>query len=116
MSVKETPIAKVKRLHGGKEKLVDSLVADLARESEDESKDELKQRLMTVSNKKLMRLSEALKQLNEQYGSKDKLVEAVSAAKGKSKDEDYVNKLRTYTIPRLLDMARTGKARSKRAS
>jgi DNA integrity scanning protein DisA with diadenylate cyclase activity len=109
MSVKETPLAKMKRLHGGKEKLVDSLVDDLAKESE-ESKDELKQRLMSVSNSKLLRLSRIQQQVREKYGSKDKLVDAVSAAKGKSKDQDYVTKLHTYSISRLLDMAGSARA------
>jgi hypothetical protein len=109
MSVKETPLAKVKRLHGGKETLVDSLVAALAKDS-DESTEELKQRLMTVSNKKLLRLSQALQQVREKYGSKDKLVEAVSTAKGKSRDQDYIDKLHSLPITRLLDMAGSARA------
>lgn len=107
MSVKETPLATIKRLHGSKEKLVDSLVATLAKENEDENEAELKQRLMTVSNKKLLRLADSMRILKEKYGNKDKLVQAVSTAKGKTKDQDYTNKLRSYSVHRLLDMARS---------
>lgn len=109
MSVKETPLATVKRLHGSKEALVNSLVADLAKDS-DESEAELKQRFMTVSNKKLLRLASSLETIRDKYGSKEKLVEAVSAAQGKSKDQDYKNKLHSYSIHRLLDMARSASA------
>lgn len=105
MSVKETPLAKVKRLHGSKEKLVDSLVDKLAKDS-DESAGDMKQRLMTVSNKKLLRLADAMTRLTEKYGGKEQLVDAVSQARGKAKDQDYKSKLASYSVPRLLDMAR----------
>lgn len=105
MAIKETPLAKVKRLHGSKESLVDSVAADLARES-DEDAGELKQRLLGASNKQLLRLAEVLKTVKDKYGSKDKLVEALSAARGKAKDGDYQAKLRTLPLPRLLDMTR----------
>ena len=104
MSVKETPLATVRRVYGTKEKLVDSLVGTLASDS-DESKAELKQRLMTVSNQKLLRLSTSLKTMSEKYGGKEQLVEAISAARGKAKDQDFKDKLESYSVPRLLDMA-----------
>lgn len=105
MSVKETPLATVKRIHGSKEKLVDSLVPQIAKDS-DESKAELKERLMCVSNKKLLRLSAAFQQMQEKYGSKSALIDALSKGKGKDKDEDFKVKLADYSIPRLLDMTR----------
>ena len=105
MSVKETPLAKVKRLHGSKEKLVNSLAGALARDS-DESESELAERLRSVSNKKLLRLADGLSTLTEKYGGKDGLVDALSSARGKAKDQDYKDKLHTYSIPRLLDLAR----------
>lgn len=106
MSVKETPIAAVKRLHGSKEKLVDSLVPKLAKDS-DESEDDIRQRLMTVSNKKLLRLSDAFRALDQKYGSKAKLVDALSEARGKAKDQDFKAKLTSYSVARLLDMTRS---------
>ena len=106
MSVKEAPLAKVKRLHGTKEKLVDSLVPKLAEDS-DESKGELKQRLLSVSNQKLLRLADAWQTMEEKYGSKAKLVQSISTARGKAKDEDYCDKLSSYSVPHLLDMARS---------
>lgn len=105
MSVKENPLATVRRLYGSKEKLVDSLVPKLLEDS-DESKAELKERLLSVSNQKLLRLSVAMQTLAEKYGSKASLVDAVSSARGKAKDQDYKDKLESYSVPRLLDMAR----------
>ena len=104
MSVKETPLARVKRLHGSKEKLVDAVVDLLAKESSDESPGELKVRLMAVSNKKLLRLHDSLVEIKDEYGSKEELVRALSEAQGKARDADYVNKLQTQSIYRLLDL------------
>lgn len=105
MAIKESPLAKVKRLHGTKESLVDTVVADLARETGEDA-GELKQRLLGSSNQQLLRLAEVLKTVKDKYGSKDKLVDALSAARGKAKDGDYMAKLRTLPLPRLLDMMR----------
>ncbi|WP_428265207.1 hypothetical protein [Haliangium sp.] len=108
MSVKEAPLAKVKRLHGSKEALIDSLAAALAKHSDD-GQDEIKARLAGAPNTKLLRLHEALAAVGDKYdGSKDKLVEIVSAARGHAKDADYVAKLKTFSIPKLLDMTRAG--------
>lgn len=108
MSVKESPLAAVKRLYGTKEKLVDTVVSQLAKDS-DESADELKARLSTASNKKLLRLAGALKQVSDKHGSRDKLVATVSAAQGKAKDADYVSKLQAMSVHGLLDLARAAK-------
>lgn len=108
MSVKETPLAKVKRLHSNKEALLDSLVADLAKENGEDA-GELKQRLAGAPNKKLLRLANAVREVKDKYGSKEKLVDALSKAQGKAKDGDYVAKLRTLSIPSLLDKMHAAK-------
>lgn len=105
-TARETPLAKVQRLHGSKDKLIDALVADLARETGDD-KDEVRARLAGAPNTKLLRLHTALTSVREKYGSKDKLIQAIAQAKGHGKDQDYANKLQSYSIPRLLDLARS---------
>jgi hypothetical protein len=102
---KETPLAQVKRLHSSKEGLIEALAGDLARETGD-SKDSVKERLAGAPNTKLLRLHQALTSLRDKYGSKDKLIQALSQARGHGKDRDYAAKLQTYSIPRLLDMMR----------
>lgn len=101
----ETPLARVKRLHGSKEALIDSLAAELAKET-GESKDDVRERLAGAPNTKLLRLHETLTAVRDKYGSKDRLVESLSQARGHGKDQDYVAKLQTYSLPRLLDMMR----------
>lgn len=102
---KESPLARVKRLHGSKEALIEALAGDLARETGD-NRDEAKERLAGAPNTKLLRLHQALSSLRDQYGGKDKLVQALSEARGHGKDKDYAAKLETYSITRLLDMMR----------
>lgn len=111
MAAKETPLQAVKRLHGSKEKLVEKLVADL--ESAGEDAEDLETRLQASTNKKLLRLAEVVATVKSQYGgNKDGLVKAIAEAGGKSKDQDYLGKLGTLPLPRLLDMARSARRRA----
>lgn len=110
---KETPLQAVKRLYKSKDTLIDKVV-DVAREAGEDAA-EVKERLATVSNKKLLRLAEISKVVSQQYGgSKEKLAEAVGKAVGKAKDSDYVTKLRTLSAARLLDMMRGASRRARR--
>ena len=111
---KETPLQAVKRLYQSKDKLIDQVV-DVAR-GEDEDKDEVKERLATVSNKKLLRLAEMGKVVKERYGSRDKLIATLGQALGKAKDADYLAKLATYSTNRLLDMTNAAERRVRRAA
>ena len=106
MSVKESPLAKVKRVFGTKEKLVDSLVAQIAKDNQDESEEALKQRLLKVSNQKLLRLANTLKVVGEKHGGKEQLVGKLGAARGKAKDQDYMAKLSKLSLHQLVDMTR----------
>ena len=108
----ETPLQAVKRLYQSKEKLIDKVV-EVAREA-DEEVAEVKERLATVSNRKLLRLAEVGKSIKDKYGSKDKLVAAVTQALGKAKDKDYVARLKQLSSARLLDMARGAERRTRR--
>ena len=104
----------MKRLYQSKDKLIDQVV-DIAR-GEDEDKDEVKERLRTVSNKKLLRLAEVGKVVKERYGSRDKLVAQLGEALGKAKDKDYLARLARYSTARLVDMANAAERRVRRAS
>src|SRR5262245_42813865 len=100
MPGKETPLQAVKRLYGTKEKLVDS-IASVFKGAEEEAA-EARDRLLKASNAQLLRLAGAAKTLKEKYGSRDKLVGTVSSALGKAKDKDYVEKLKGFSVTRLL--------------
>ena len=112
MAVHETPMQAVKRLYGSKEKLIDSLTKTL-RDAEEEA-GELKQRLLKISNAKLLRLAEVSKTVSEKYGDKDKLVAAVAEAYGKAKDSDFVTRIGAYSPARLLDMVSAADKRQRK--
>src|SRR5688572_18595031 len=111
---KETPLQAMKRLYGSKEKLIDA-VKDAAAQAGEEAA-EVKERLVSVSNKKLLRLAEVSKQIKADYGSKDKLADALAKAVGRAKDNDYVEKLRSLSAARLMDMMKAAARRGRKAS
>jgi hypothetical protein len=106
MATKKSPFKQVMDDHGGKEQLVDAIVGVLER-AEGEDKDALKARLQTSSNSKLLRLFATAKQVKEQFGSKEHLVDAILAAMKRHKDVDYRQKLLGFTPARLLDLHRS---------
>ena len=106
MSPQKTPMQLVHEEHGGKEKLVDKILGSLEADGE-EDKADLKRRLLSASNKKLLRLAKSAQVLKEKYGSKEKLVGQVAEALGRAKDADFVKRLDGYTQGRLLDLAKS---------
>lgn len=107
----KSPLAQVKELHGGKDKLVDKLAGML---ESDESKEDLKKRLLGVANSKLLRLHAVASTVKEKFGGKDKLAGAAAEALGRGKDKDYVAKLESFSASRLLDIAQVAQKRAKR--
>lgn len=92
---------------GTKESVVGSLIGSLAIGGEDT--DALRARLLRVSNSKLLRLHSVVDTVNKKFGGRAKLIEKIAGAKKASKDKDYIAKLGTLPLPRLLDMARIAK-------
>jgi hypothetical protein len=109
---KETPLQAVKRLYGNKEKLIESVV-EVARGAGEEA-GEVKDRLVSVSNKKLLRLATVGKSIKDKYGSRDKLVASLSSSLGKAKDNDYVEKLKSLSSSRLLDMVKAAERKVRK--
>ena len=99
------PKARVLEAHGTKDKLAKSLAEVIAREDEDT--DVIAGRLRTASNQQLLRLQAVADTVKEKYGDRTKLIAAISSAQNKSKDKDYVAKLDTYSLPQLLDLAKS---------
>ena len=114
MATKETPVAAVKRLHGTKEKLVSSLIGPLTEGVEDADEDALKTKLATASNQKLLHLATVVAEVKKRFGGRTKLIAAI--AKVQSKDKDFIEKLGTYPLPKLYDMALANERRAKRAA
>jgi hypothetical protein len=115
MATKKSPLARQKDEHESKEKLVDRLMSILGSIAKsDEDKDTVKARLLAASNKKLLRLVEVGGEIKSKYGSIDKLAEAVGAAMGRGKDAPFIDKLKSYTPARLLDMVKAAEKRGKK--
>lgn len=106
----ESPLATMKRVYGSKDKLFDAAVKALSELGEDA--DELKERLRTASNAKLLRLVEVGKEIKKGWGNRDKLVQAVVKAANKAKDSDFVARLESMPLPKLLDAARAAARRT----
>jgi hypothetical protein len=115
MSSKKSPLGRTKDEHGTKEKLVDKLVTLLGQiRKVEEDKDELKARLLASSNKKLLRLFEVGSEIREKFGSLDKLADAAAGALGRAKDAPYLDKLKSITPARLLDLLHAAEKRGSK--
>lgn len=98
-----SPFNAVKDKHGGKEKLAKAL-ASLVGAADDDT-DVIAGRLQKASNKQLLRLHAVTETVKRKFGSRDKLIAKIAA--GHAKDKDFLAKLGTYSLPRLLDLARS---------
>jgi hypothetical protein len=105
------PKAQLAAKHTSKEGLVGSIIGSLVRG--DENRDDVQKRLLKASNAQLLRLASVVETVTKKYGSRDKLIAAITKATKTEKDKDYVAKLGTLTLPRLLDLA-TSKQRAAR--
>ncbi len=97
------PKAQVTAKHTSKESLVGSIVGALVRDSE--NRDEVQARLLKASNAQLLRLAGVVETVNKKFGSRAKMIDAITKATNSAKDKDYLAKLATYPLPRLLDLA-----------
>jgi len=107
------PKGRVAEAHGGKAAIAKAIAPLIARANEDS--DAVEVRLRTASNAQLLRLSRATQILKDKFGDREKLIAAIGAASKKSKDKDYLAKLDSYSLSRLLDLAAAAQ-RASRAS
>jgi hypothetical protein len=104
------PLARLKALHGSKDALVAKLVEPLA--GPDEDTDALGARLKNASNQQLLRLAAVVEAVRSKYGSREKLIAALAAKLKKAKDQDYLTKLGSFSLPKLWDVARSVERRA----
>ncbi len=105
------PLAKLKAAYGSKESLVGKIAEPLA--GKDEDADTVKARLLHASNKQLLRLASVVETVTKKYGSREKLVAAIGTAMKKAKDNDFIAKLESLSLPQLFDMAKSHERRAK---
>lgn len=104
------PKGRVSELHGGKEALAKALAPLLATDKEDS--DSIAGRLKTASNTQLLRLQRLAETVKSKWGSREKLIQAIVDGAKKGKDKDYVAKLSTFSLPRLVDLATSSARRA----
>ena len=96
---------------GGKEALAKTLGAALAFGSDDA--DTVAGRLKTASNTQLLRLQRLVETMKKKWGSREKLIQVITDASKAGKDKDYVAKLSSYSLPRLVDLATSVERRAR---
>lgn len=113
--MKKTPLGLVKERFESKAKLIDAVKklaeGDLWLDRVNDIKG-----LAKVSNAKLLRLLAALERAKKEFGSRDKLIKAISDAEKRSQDAGFVARLAAYPLPRLLDLLDSGDRRRKAAA
>jgi hypothetical protein len=102
---KKSPLQRVRDEHGSKKELA-AKVIDLLDQPEDEDAADFEHRIHTMSNRKLLRLWDAFQTLDSRYGSRDAVVESIVKARFPGGNDDYAAKIGTYSVPKLLDLAR----------
>jgi len=100
-----SPLERVRDEHGSKEELVEK-VLDIIDVPKDEDPLDVEERIATTSNKKLLRLWDDHQLIEDQFGSKQGLIDKITTAKFPGGNPDYAEKLENYTIPRLVGLAR----------
>ncbi len=111
----KSPLALVKDKFGDKAKLVEAVekfTSDdlwVARTNKDKG-------LAHVSNAKLLRLHALFTEVKEKFGTREKLVEAVLGAQGRTKDTGLRQKLVTWPVPRLYDAYKSATKRAAGAT
>jgi hypothetical protein len=117
--MKKAPLALVKERFGEKSKLVEAVRALaseelwLARTNADRGGDK---GLDRVSNAKLLRLHDTLAQVKKDFGSREKLIDAICELEKRAKDDGFKRRLGAWPVPRLYDSYKAAKKRADRAA
>ena len=101
----KAPLALVKDRFGSKEALV-AAVQKLATEDLWIDRVDSDKGLDSVPNRKLLHLHDVLAGVKKDFGSRAKLIDAIVAGVGRTKDADYAALLARYPTPRLASMWR----------
>lgn len=103
---KLSPMQIVKRDFGSKKDLA-AKVINVVEKRYEESDEEFKARIETLSNTKLLKLYRVGQEVAEKFETKENLAKEVyKKIRGEEQkvDQDYLNKLNTFSMAKLLDM------------
>lgn len=96
---------------GTKADLAKAIASSIVRSNQDAG--DVETQLKTASNQQLLRLQRVVETVKKKWGSRDKLISAISSAQNKSKDKDYLAKLDSFSLPQLVDLATAGERRAR---
>lgn len=99
--MKSSPLSQVKERFGDKAKLVAAVQA-LATEALWLDRVNPEKGLGRVSNAKLLKLHASLSRAKDEFGSRDKLIDAILGLEKRTSDEGAKARLGRYSLPRLL--------------
>jgi len=114
--VRKSPLQQVKDRFGSKEALIKELKGLVEKTDLFVQKFSEQKGLERVSNLKLMRLHRLAKEVQEKFGTRQKLIDALVELEGRVKDADYRKRFEPYTIGRLYDVYRATERRVKGAA
>ena len=109
--MKASPLAQVKDRFGSKDKLIEA-VKDLTNDELWLDRVDEDKGLERVSNQKLLRLHALLTEVQTQFGSRAKLIDAICEIEKRTKDEGYRDRLGRWPTPRLYDWYKSAKKRA----
>ena len=69
-----------------------------------------------VSNAKLLRLHAIFTEVKEKFGTRTKLIEAITESEKRAGDAGYRSRLEAYAVPRLYDIYKAASRRASRAA
>jgi hypothetical protein len=100
----KSPLQRVRDEHDSKERLAGKVLGFLDT-PEDMPSEEFDDRIHKMSNKKLLRLWDLKELVEDQFGSREQLVDEIVDAEA-SADDTYRETLEGYNLPRLVGVAR----------
>lgn len=101
----KSPLQRVRDEHDSKEDLVEKIL-EVYEAPEEEDPLDFEERISTASNRKLLRLWDYHQLVEEQFGSKQGLIDKITTAKFPGGNSGYTEKLSGYSLPRLVGLAR----------
>lgn len=111
---KLTPVAEARDRFGSKEALAKIVLSQLEK-PEAESKEDFERRIMTLSNRKLLKLNAAHEDMLKRFGSRAALIDAVVALVCTGKvDTVYKASLEKMRTAPLLDLHKSLARRAKK--
>jgi hypothetical protein len=113
--MKTSPLAQVKERFGDKTKLVEAVQA-LATEALWLNRLNAEKGLAKVSNSKLLKLHASLSKAKDEFGSRDKLIDAILTLEKRSADAGHKAGLGGHSLPRLLERHALLNRAAKRAA